>query len=117
MKISDIRVWVHLGCTPEERQNPHLVSIDVKFVFNREPIATQTDKLEDAICYLTTVKRIQSLIQDKHFHLIEHLAQNVHVDLSHFTKTRNDLEKIKVKVTKIAPPVPGLHGGVAFYYS
>lgn len=117
MKISDLRVWVHLGCTEAERQNPHLVSIDIKFIFSDEPKAVDTDDINDALCYLQTAKRIQSLLENKHFNLIEHLAKYIHQGLNDFAKAKFSLDEIRLKVTKVNPPVPGIHGGVSFYYN
>lgn len=116
--ISDLRIWVHLGCGEEERYNPQLVSINLEFVFNTPPVAIESDKIEDTFCYLQTTKHIQALLQKKSFKLIEHLAKSIYDVIAKFiTSSGQDVNNITVHLHKISPPAPGIHGGVSFIYS
>ncbi len=110
-----MRVWAHLGCSEEEKLHPQLISITLEFHFNSPPLGMRTDRLEDTLCYLKTVENVQILIQNKRFNLIEHLANSIYEVISDLVKTENqDLLALKVIVHKVAPPVPGVHGGVSF---
>lgn len=76
--ISDLRLWVHLGYSVEERLYPQSVSINVDFIFKSPPLGLMTDRLEDTVCYLEIVQNIQSLAQSKQFNLIEHLPHDIY---------------------------------------
>lgn len=115
--ISDLRVWVHLGCRAEERFYPQLVSINIDFTFKSPPLGLTSDKLEDTVCYLESVQHIQHLVQDKQFHLIEHLTHDIYLAINNLIAHKKHLVScIKVTVHKVAPPVPNVHGGVFFSY-
>ncbi|MGL9718159.1 MAG: dihydroneopterin aldolase [Wolbachia sp.] len=115
--IQDLRLWVHLGCSAEEKFHSQLVSIDVDFTFKSPPLGLTTDQLEDTICYLKVVQNIQSLVQSKQFNLIEHLTHDIYITISNLVmKKKHIVSSIKVTTHKVAPPVPGMHGGVLFTY-
>ncbi|MGL9682062.1 MAG: dihydroneopterin aldolase [Wolbachia sp.] len=115
--IKDLRLWVHLGCSVEEKFHSQLVSINVDFAFKSSPVGLITDCLEDTICYLEVVQSIQSLASGKRFNLIEHFTHEVYVTISNFLiQKRHILSSIRVTTHKVAPPVPDVHGGVLFTY-
>lgn len=115
--ISDLRLWVHLGCSAEEKFSSQLVSIDVDFTFKSPPLGLTTDQLKDTICYLEVVQNIQSLVQGKQFNLIEHLTHDIYRMINDLLMQKEHIiSSVKVTTHKIAPPVPGVHGGVFFTY-
>jgi len=115
--ISDLRLWVHLGCSAEEKSSPQLVSIDVDFTFKSPPSGITTDQLKDTICYLEVVQNIQSLVQGKQFNLIEHLTHEIYRAINNLLlRKKHIISSVRVTTHKIAPPVPGVHGGVFFTY-
>ncbi|MBR9983165.1 MAG: dihydroneopterin aldolase [Wolbachia endosymbiont of Homalodisca vitripennis] len=115
--ISDLRLWVHLGCSAEEKSSPQLVSIDVDFTFKSPPSGLTTDQLKDTICYLEVVQNIQSLVQGKQFNLIEHLTHEIYRAINNLLlRKEHIISSVRVTTHKIAPPVPGVHGGVFFTY-
>lgn len=115
--ISDLRLWVHLGCSAEEKSSPQLVSIDVDFTFKSPPSGLTTDQLKDTICYLEVVQNIQSLVQSKQFNLIEHLTHEIYRAINNLLlRKKHIISSVRVTTHKIAPPVPGVHGGVFFTY-
>lgn len=116
--ISDLRIWVHLGCAEEERVHPQLVSINIELEFKNMPLALDTDNINDTICYLEISKSIQELCKSKHFNLIEHMSMKIHETVSKTLHSNKGLiSSIKVSLHKVSPPVPGLHGGVYSVYS
>jgi dihydroneopterin aldolase len=116
--ISDLRIWVHLGCGEEEKIHPQMVSIDVDIIFSKIPSAVVTDNIEDAACYLIISRSIQELLTSRRFNLIEHMSVEVHKVVSQSLLDKADIiSMIKVSLRKVSPPVPGLHGGVAAIYS
>ncbi|QKX01643.1 FolB domain-containing protein [Wolbachia endosymbiont of Cruorifilaria tuberocauda] len=115
--IQDLRLWVHLGCSLEEKLHSQLVSINVDFAFKSPPLGLITDRLEDTICYLEVVQSIKSLAQSKQFNLIEHFTYDIYVAISNLvTQKMHIISSIRVVTHKVAPPVPDLHGGVTFTY-
>ncbi len=115
--ISDLRLWVHLGYSAEEKYHSQLVSIDVDFIFKSPPLGLMTDRLEDTVCYLEIVQNIQSLVQSKQFNLIEHLTHDIYRAINNLlVQKKHTISSIRVSTHKAAPPVPNAHGGVFFTY-
>ncbi len=115
--ISDLRLWVHLGCSAEEKFYSQLVSVNIDFTFKSPPLGLTTDRLEDTICYLEVVQSIQSLVQSKQFNLIEHLTHDIYRAINNLlVQKKHIISSIRVTTHKVAPPVPGVHGGVLFTY-
>ena len=114
LSISDLRIWVSIGCSDEEKLLMQCVSFDIEILFLKPPNATKTDNIEDTVCYAGLVRDIQELCQGKKFNLIEYLGAEIHNLISHNIHT--PIEKIRVKTTKITPLVQNIHGGVSFTY-
>lgn len=115
--ISDLRLWVHLGCSAEEKFHSQLVSVNIDFTFKSPPLGLTTDRLEDTICYLEVVQSIQSLVQSKQFNLIEHLTHDIYRAINNLlVQKKHIISSIRVTTHKVAPPVPGVHVGVLFTY-
>ena len=94
------------------------MSITIEFTFGFPPLGIKTDQLSDTVCYAGIVEHVQHLVQNKRFNLIEHLAGCIHDAICTLvTKSNIPLSLLKVTVCKMAPPVPGIHGGVSFTYS
>ncbi len=115
LSILDLRIWVHLGCSDQEKFNPQLVSFNIELNFKTLPEGAINDRLEDTICYYKLVQNVKAFCQNKKFNLIEHLAIAVHklVDES-LNQHRLIVDFINVTAHKISPPVPDIHGGVTF---
>lgn len=118
LTVTDLRTWVHLGCGEEEKHHPQLVSITLLFAFAQPPLGVKTDQLSDTVCYLKTVEAIQQFVENNRFNLIEHLAGSIHHQVCTLVAATNtSLTSLKVTICKVAPPVPGIHGGVSFTYA
>lgn len=95
-----------------------MVSFKLDITFSSPPLGTLTDQLDDTVCYSILVQTIQILCQNKRFNLIEHLSYAVYQAIMVLLKASSQkLATLKVTVHKIAPPVPGVHGGVIFTYA
>ncbi|MDG7056031.1 MAG: dihydroneopterin aldolase [Wolbachia endosymbiont of Meromenopon meropis] len=115
--IHDLQLWLHLGCSAEERFHPQLVSIDVDFIFKYPPIGFVTDRLKDTICYSEVVQSIKLLTKSKQFNLIEHFTRDIYTVISKLLiQKKHTISSIRVVTHKVAPPVPDVHGGVLFTY-
>ncbi len=115
--VQDLRLWIHLGHSMEEKFNLQLVSISVDFIFKSPPLGFITDRLEDTICYLEVVQNIKSLAKSKQFNLIEHFTHDVYITISKLVmQKKHIISSIKVITHKVVPPIPDVHGGVVFTY-
>ncbi len=114
--INDLRIWIHLGCGEAEKENAQLVSFNIELIFKTPPGSLITDNLDDTVCYLKLTQAIQNLCKERRFNLIEHLAHEVSQTLVTLLTGKN-IAELKIAVHKLAPPVPGVHGGVIFTYA
>ena len=69
------------------------MSFNIEISFEDPPIATISDRIEDAICYASIAREIEILCNQREFNLIEHLAAEVH-------KLLHKLIKIQTKKNK-----------------
>lgn len=117
LNISDLRLWVHLGCSEQEKHHPQCVSFNISITSSSNIKATYSDNLDDAFCYSKATKLIKKSISKKRYNLIERLACDVYDILWQILK---DLEftdsALSITVTKLSPPVRDIHGGVSFTY-
>ncbi|WP_341757257.1 MULTISPECIES: dihydroneopterin aldolase [unclassified Candidatus Tisiphia] len=108
---------MHLGCSDQEKFHSQLVSFNIELEFTTPPQGTITDKLEDTVCYFELVQSIKSLCQTKHFNLIEHLTMEVYHAIDKFLMRYRDLvQSVNVTTRKMSPPIPDVHGDIAFTY-
>lgn len=115
--ISDLRLWVHLGCSQQERHHAQCVSFDICITFPENPKATASDDLNDGFCYAQATDLIKEAIESKSYNMIEHLATYVHNILHTSLKQKGFSDAYSsVTVVKLSPPVPNIHGGVSFTY-
>ena len=108
-----MRVWVHLGCSDEEKFHAQMVSFNINVNFTNSPLGADTDLLQDTVCYFNLVETVTLHCQEKKFNLIEYLAKSVHQKISDYLESySHHLQSITVTLHKISPPVQGVHGGV-----
>ncbi len=115
LTISDLRLWVSLGCSEQEKFLPQCISIDIYITFLECPEGSHTDNIKDVICYAELTKEITEFCKDKKFNLIEYLASEIYNLISNSILT--EYEKITVKIAKLKSPIEGIHGSISFTYS
>ncbi len=81
LKLTDIELCVHLGVPDEERAQSQLVYLDLTIDLTHSS-ASQTDNINDTICYATVYEKLQAFCDGKSFHLIEYLAQQLYDKLT-----------------------------------
>ena len=116
LTISDLRLWVHLGCSSEEKFHKQMVSVSINIIFTSELAACLNDNISSTICYFNLTQTIKKMVGNKPFNLIEHLAYFIQKTIkSEIQQNHNDLYyQTDVTVNKLSPPVEGIHGGVQF---
>jgi dihydroneopterin aldolase len=106
------RLQVRLGCGADERAVPQAVDLGVSIDLPGDPPPScVTDRLEDTVCYATLIDESRALCASREFHLVEHLAYSLGQRLVRHVPAGASLT---ISVTKCAPPVEGLAGGVSF---
>jgi dihydroneopterin aldolase len=115
--INDLRIWLHLGYSEEEKHHPQLISFNIELIFKSPPSSCSTDQLEDTVCYAKIIQYVQDLCQNRKFNLIEYLATEVYrVINDSLGDKKQDIFLINVTICKISPPIANVHGGVSFTY-
>ena len=111
LEIKSLTLPVHLGQDKKERDKPQEVIFHITVGFQSAPIEEKTDQLQNSVCYFALCKRVQKLVAQNHFCLIENLGSTVLENLKSFLPKKVAL---KVSVHKVSPPVPYLKGGVSY---
>ena len=105
--LEDMEFYAFHGCFEEEREIGTRFKVDLQFETNTEK-AQNTDNLEDTVNYLSVyqvVKR-EMEISSK---LLEHVGQRI---LNAVFAEFPEVERAKVKVSKLNPPLGGKLGAV-----
>ena len=115
LQVKQYRMWLCIGVTEEERRVPQPVDIDIEVRLAELPLATETDDLEDTVCYATLLERIGAVAAEKPIKLLEHLVAKLGEAVQAFVLgkgyQRNQCN-LRVAVTKVVTPVRGILGGV-----
>ena len=123
LSIDNFRLLISVGCEPLEKNRLQYVDITLKLIpQGAPPEACQTDNLADTICYAELCKVMRETATQKHFEMIEHLAQKLMESLKlYVAKTRSKGSTqgappldFELAVKKLNPPIEGLLGGVTF---
>ncbi len=115
--VSDLRLWVYLGCSLEEKHYKQPISIDINLFFTTAPSATSSDNIADVMCYDKLTKLAKLEATQKKYNLIEHLAARIHqAIITEVLQAGYKDSTLKIKVTKLKPPIDNVLGGVSFVY-
>jgi dihydroneopterin aldolase len=108
LHLTGIRVYGYLGVLPEEQVLGQWFEVNLTLGLDVSR-AGETDRLEDTCDYRAIVKAIQELIRTARFKLIEKLATTI----AELVLALSEIEEVKVKVTKLTPPIPDFGGSVS----
>ena len=100
--LKGIRCYAYHGCLPEETVIGGEYVVDV-WIRSDLAKAARTDKLSDTIDY-SLINSIVVREMKTPSKLVEHVCQRI---LSAMKKELAGAEKVKVRVTKINPPIDG----------
>lgn len=102
--IEKLSLHVKLGHTPEERQLPQKVYIQIKLEFDHLPDACISDNLIHTLCYASLAEDLQQFCDHQSFKLIEALAYQLYQFLKiKLTEKLNAKVNIFLSVTKNPP--------------
>ena len=102
IEVNGIKLYAFHGCLPEEEKigGNYLVDVSMETDFQ---LAAKTDTLENTIDYVVVNKIVaeEMAIRSK---LIEHVGYRI---IERLKSTLQNLHLVKVKITKICPPING----------
>ena len=108
INISNIRCYGYTGVLPEEKQLGQWFSVDLCISCNLL-CASRSDNLSDTLDYCPIIAAVQHLIKRERFNLIESLAEAI----AEKTLTFDQVQKVRVRLTKEAAPIPDFDGLIA----
>lgn len=102
IEVNGIKLYAFHGCLPEEGLVGGHYLVDISMVTNFQ-LAAETDTLENTIDYVmvNVIVKEEMAIRSK---LIEHVGNRIILRLK---ETLKNLFSVKVKITKICPPING----------
>ena len=109
--FDDLEIWVRLGCTRAERNDPQAVRIRCEVTSPGLPDACRSDALEGTVCYGKLAELFAARGAEREYRTIERLAFEL------FAVAAPELSKdaiLMLEVSKLRPPVAGLRNGVRF---
>ncbi len=104
LKVGPLTVQAILGNADFEREIPQPIQIHLQLTFDSLP-AAKTEKLENAIDYVTLCSELRFIVEESHFILIETLAEA----LAQYTLFRHASLISEVELS-IAKPMVVIHG-------
>jgi FolB domain-containing protein len=111
LAVEDLRLRVRLGCTESERATPQGVALGLSIRFAEPPPACRSDRLADTVCYAALAEAANKCCAGREFQTVERLAHDLYEQLAALLPPGAAL---RLRVTKLRPPVRGLRGGVSF---
>lgn len=76
--LKNLQIYVNLGCSDEERNNKQLIHLNLELLFSENFTASNTDDLEQTICYYTLRNKVQDFCDNISCNLIEYLAKQIY---------------------------------------
>ncbi len=104
LKIENAVFYAYHGVMTEEQNLGRKFEVDVELDYDFSK-AAETDKLDYAVNYEKVYKYLKDILTENKFYLIERLAFVIGKKI--LEKFEN-VEKVKVKVRKLHPPIGGL---------
>ena len=103
IKLQGMTFYAFHGVSKPERELGQQYVIDVELFLDTKK-AGQTDNLDDTVNYAEIFDVVESIVEKNSFRLLETVAERI----SHSLLESFDIEKTKVTVKKINPPVKGI---------
>ncbi|MDZ5762111.1 Dihydroneopterin aldolase [Candidatus Cyrtobacter comes] len=108
--IKDIKLYLYIGVSQEERLQIQEISIDLTIFNLRNTIACMTDEIKDTFCYKELIESIIKRFNGWKVSLLERFGQLIYEHIKGFL---NDSFKISITVKK-TPAIDGFSGQIDF---
>ena len=106
--LEGMEFFAYHGVYQEERENGQLFSIDLEILADYSK-ACHSDKLEDAIDYVQVYELVKAEMGIPSS-LLENVAQRI---IETISNAFQEIDWIKVKITKLKPPISGKLKGIS----
>ncbi|HEY9881862.1 MAG TPA: dihydroneopterin aldolase [Leptolyngbyaceae cyanobacterium] len=107
--ISGIRAYGYTGALPEENVLGQWFEADLTLWLDLTKPG-ESDQLDDTHNYVYAVQATQQIIRESRFKLIEKLASAIATTV---LQSDPQLTQVKVRLTKLTPPIPEFSGRIA----
>ena len=101
LELRGLRVMGICGALPEERDRPQPLEIDLDVELYLAP-AGRSDDLADTLDYGAVAERVERVVAEGRFHLLEALAERI----AEVARVDERVRSVTVSVRKLHPPVP-----------
>ncbi|WP_040977616.1 dihydroneopterin aldolase [Oceanobacillus jeddahense] len=107
--LKRMQFYGYHGLLPEENTLGQRFYVDAELYLPLRK-AGKSDAMEDSIHYGEAYEKVKYIVEEKSFHLIEALAEEIAEELF---SSFESLEACTIHVTKPDPPIPGYYESVA----
>ena len=107
IQVRSIRAYGYTGLLLEEQTLGQWFEVDLTLWVNLVP-AAQSDQIDDTVDYRSAIAIVKRLITTQKFALIERLTTTIAEEIL----TLNLVEQVRVRLTKLAPPIPDFGGEI-----
>ncbi|MGC9503784.1 dihydroneopterin aldolase [Baaleninema sp.] len=107
IQISNLRCYGYTGFLPEEQVLGQWWELDLTLWVDLAA-AGKSDRIEDTLDYRGAIESIQNIIKTQKYALIERLAEVIAEELLNSDR----LERVRVRLTKPAAPIPDFSGRI-----
>ncbi|MEM1369358.1 MAG: dihydroneopterin aldolase [Cyanobacteria bacterium P01_H01_bin.15] len=108
IEIQNIRAYGYTGYLSAEQTLGQWFSVDLSLFLDLQS-AGSSDKLSDTVDYRDAIQRVKTHIQTQRYALVEKLADAI---ASELISVLPSLHKLRVRLTKEAPPIPDFGGQI-----
>ena len=110
LEVRDLRFWLPLGCTAEERAHPQEIGVTVEIRFAKAPGGVSSDELRDTVCFAALNSALARHFVGREYRLIEKIAGEVH----QVAREISSGASVVVRIHKLKPPLENLVGGAVY---
>jgi dihydroneopterin aldolase len=102
IEVNGIQLYAHHGCLPEEALIGGHYVVDIAVLTDFQ-VAAETDELNQTVDYVAInhIVKEEMAIRSK---LIEHVGERINVRIR---KELQGIHQLRVKITKLTPPING----------
>lgn len=107
VRLKNLRVYTHVGCTAEERRVGQHLEIDIELRMDLREAGT-TDRIGASIDYAKAAVLVRDAVTGHEANLLETIAERAADALAPL-----GADEVVVRVRKPSPPIPGAHADFA----
>lgn len=103
IRLKNVRLFTHVGCTTEERRVGQHLEMDLEFQLDLRE-AGETDRIGATIDYAEALRRVREAVDGLEANLLETVAERAAQAI-----LGAGAQRVVVRVRKPTPPMPGLY--------